>query len=91
LSSTTEKTLILDPSELLAFCGRNDHKIRMLEAGLETTIRVRGNEVVISGDPGQVERASGVREDLLSVQRGTGRSLSNEEVQRRCVRLWRPR
>ncbi len=81
MSSTTEKTLILDPSELLAFCGRNDHKIRMLEAGLETTIRVRGNEVVISGDPEQVERASGVLEDLLSVQRGTGRSLSNQEVQ----------
>ena len=66
--------------ELLAFCGRNDRKIQSLQKGLGAEIRARGNEIAVSGDHSSVERATRVIEDLLRVQRESGRPISTMAV-----------
>lgn len=76
----TEKVIILNQREILAFCGRNDQRIRQLESGLEASITTRGNEIVISGEPCQVEVAASIVTDLLTVQRTSGQSLSSQQV-----------
>jgi phosphate starvation-inducible PhoH-like protein len=80
LSTPCQKTIILEPDELLSFCGRHDRKIHTLQKGLEADIRTRGNEISISGDTRDVERAAGVIEDLLRVQRESGRPISSMAV-----------
>jgi phosphate starvation-inducible PhoH-like protein len=81
VGDTIEETLVLDQSEVLSFCGRNDQKIRYLQAGLSAEIIARGNEIVVSGEAAAVGRAMEVIRDLLIVQRKTGRPLSEQQVQ----------
>ena len=57
LATLTEERIVLEPGELLAFCGRNDRKIRQLAAALEADIVARGNELAISGEPSATRRA----------------------------------
>lgn len=81
MSHETEKTLVLDRDELLAFCGPNDQKIRVIQDTLQASILTRGNELVISGSPASVSQTLALAEDLLSVQRKTGHALSLREVE----------
>lgn len=80
LGQNTEQIIILNQRELLAFCGRNDQRIRQLESGLEASITTRGNEIVISGEASQVELAGSVVNDLLIVQRASGQPLTSQQV-----------
>jgi len=80
LSAPCQKTIILEPDELLSFCGRHDRRIHTLQKGLAADIRTRGNEISISGDTRGVEQAVGVIEDLLRVQRESGRPISSMAV-----------
>jgi len=81
LSDIGKNTIVLDQSEVLAFCGPRDQKLRLIQGGLRAEIRARGNEIVISGEAAEVERATGIIEDLLMVQRTLGRALSDQQVQ----------
>jgi phosphate starvation-inducible protein PhoH and related proteins len=80
LHNQTEETIVLDQSEILAFCGRNDQKVRFLQSGLGASILTRGNEIVVSGSPEEVRRAAEVIRDLLAVQRSTGKPLTEQQV-----------
>jgi phosphate starvation-inducible PhoH-like protein len=80
LSTTIEKTIILGQNELLTFCGRNDNRLREIDAGLAANLLARGNEIVVSGAPDDVETASKLIENLLTVQRKTGRPLSQRQL-----------
>ena len=81
LHDQVEETIVLDQSEILAFCGRNDQKVRFLQSGLGAGILTRGNEIVVSGSPEQVRRATETIRDLLMVQRKTGKPLTDQQVQ----------
>ena len=81
MSPLLEKTIVLDPGELLSFCGRNDQRIRSIQNALRAKILARGNEIVVSGDPKELDEAVAVIEDLLVVQRKNGRPLSAQEIQ----------
>lgn len=81
LSSTTEQVIVLEPAELLSFCGHNDERIRQLESGLRAGIVTRGNEIVISGEAEDVEAAVQVIRDLLNVQRASRQPITMQQVQ----------
>ena len=81
LHDQVEETIVLDQSEILAFCGRNDQKVRFLQSGLGAGILTRGNEIVVSGSPEEVRRATETIRDLLTVQRKTGKPLTDQQVQ----------
>jgi phosphate starvation-inducible protein PhoH and related proteins len=76
-----EKRIILDQSELLSFCGRNDQKLRLLASGLKAEVAARGNEIVVAGEPENVDSSVSVIEDLLRVQRQSGKPVTNQQIQ----------
>ena len=80
MSATNEQTIVLDQAELLSFCGVNDSKIRRIRQGLDADVMTRGNEIVVSGDPGAVEQSADVIRELLSVVRQSGHPLSVQQI-----------
>jgi phosphate starvation-inducible protein PhoH and related proteins len=80
MPENTEKRLVLQPSELLDFCGQGDEKIRHLRSLLDAQIVARGNELVIRGSYAAVDEAVGVVKDLLEIQRQSGRPPSSNHV-----------
>lgn len=76
-----EETIVLDQSEILPFCGRNDRKVRHLRDGLQANILTRGNEIVVSGNGGDVKRAVELIRGLLRIHRETGQSLTDQQIQ----------
>ncbi|MFW6303357.1 MAG: PhoH family protein [Candidatus Sumerlaeota bacterium] len=78
--SEREKIIILEPAELLDFCGKNDEKIRHLRSVLDARITTRGNEIAVKGSSEAVEEATGVIEDLLRLQREGGSAPSSQHV-----------
>ncbi|MBN1866449.1 PhoH family protein [Candidatus Sumerlaeota bacterium] len=80
LSRPTEQSLVLDRSEVLSFCGRNDRKIRRLQTGLKAEILTRGTEIVALGEAQDVERAMQALRELLAVQRQSGQPLTDQQL-----------
>lgn len=72
LTNYTEEIIILEPSELLGFCGQNDSRIKEIEKEIGVKIVARGNELKITGDQPIVGKASQVIGKLLDVYRATG-------------------
>lgn len=75
-----EEVIELRQEEILDFCGRNDEKIREIEARFQTKIIPRGNEIRVYGPREDVDRTIRLIEDLLAVERGEGRHLTTRHV-----------
>jgi len=84
-----EQVVTLNPSEILAFCGQNDQRIRELESHVDAKIVLRGNEIRILGKPADVEEASELISQLLETQRRSG-GVSREQF-RSALRSYRRR
>ncbi len=84
-----EQVVSLNPSEILAFCGQNDQRIRELESHVDAKIILRGNEIRILGSRNDVEEASQLINDLLETQRRSG-AVSREQF-RSALRSYRRR
>jgi phosphate starvation-inducible PhoH-like protein len=69
LSALAEQIIELGRSELLEFCGKNDEKLRELEAQFEVRIIPRGTTIKVQGDAPNVEQACRLIEHLLSFSR----------------------
>ncbi len=80
MSDNTEKRLVLQPNELLDFCGQGDEKIRHLRNLLDANIVARGNELIIRGEGPAVEEALEVVQDLLDMQRKGGKAPSSGHI-----------
>jgi len=79
----TEEVIDLRQDEIVDFCGRNDEKIREIEARFQTKIIPRGNEIRIYGRREEVDRTVQVIEDLLAMsRRGTSRHLTARHIGR---------
>jgi phosphate starvation-inducible PhoH-like protein len=61
--------------------GARDELLKLIEAAFETNILVRGNEIVITGEPEEAERVSRLFEELLTLL-DDGHILSPEAVGR---------
>jgi len=75
--------------DLAAFqvlCGPHDENLKRIEARMNLVIRVRGNEVSVTGDAADVERARVLLGQLYDLAR-RGSPVSVEEVDRGAVVL----
>jgi phosphate starvation-inducible PhoH-like protein len=77
-----EEVIELRQEEILDFCGRNDEKIREIEARFQTKIIPRGNEIRIYGGREEVVRTARLIEDLLAISRDGMRRLTARHVGR---------
>jgi len=85
-----EQVIKLSPSEVLAFCGQNDQRIRDLEAHVKARIVLRGNDIRILGAPAHVDEAYSLISDLLETQRRSGSAVTREQF-RSALRTFRRR
>ena len=69
MDNKREFVITLDPSEIYDFCGEGDSRIREIEENLDVSLILRGNEIRVSGDGEDVERAVNVINDLLHLHR----------------------
>ncbi len=85
LGQAESKVVIADNTEALALLGRHDENLKLIEESFDVKIVPRGNELLLSGDPAEVERVAGVLGRLLELLRA-GSFISGQEV-RYAIRL----
>jgi phosphate starvation-inducible PhoH-like protein len=81
LSHTQVKLLVPGHHDMVRLVGARDELLKLIEAAFETNILVRGNEIVITGEPEEAERVSRLFEELLTLL-DDGHMLSPEAVGR---------
>jgi phosphate starvation-inducible PhoH-like protein len=67
-------------SEALALAGEHDAHLKILEQRLDCRLTLRGNVLILEGEPGAVDKASAAIEELLTVLHG-GRPLNPAMVE----------
>jgi phosphate starvation-inducible protein PhoH and related proteins len=78
----TLHTVVVPTSiNMVALLGPGDEHLALIERALAADIHVRGNEVTLTGDPGEVALAERMLDELVTILR-TGQGLSPETVER---------
>ena len=75
------KILVPGHQDMVGLVGARDELLKIIEAAFDTHILVRGNEIVISGNPTETERVSRLFEELLNLL-DRGQVLTSEAVGR---------
>ena len=75
------KILVPGHQDMVGLVGARDELLKIVEAAFDTHILVRGNEIVITGNPTETERVSRLFEELLSLL-DSGQILTSEAVGR---------
>jgi len=75
------KLLVPGHQDMVGLVGARDELLKIIEAAFDTHILVRGNEIVITGNPTETERVSRLFEELLSLL-DRGQVLTSEAVGR---------
>jgi phosphate starvation-inducible PhoH-like protein len=78
-ATTQVKILVPGSQPMVALLGQRDELLRLVESAFDSQILVRGNEITISGEPGEAERVATLFEELLTLL-GQGRMLTAESV-----------
>ena len=81
LAKTQVKLLVPGHHDMVRLVGARDELLKLIEAAFDTTILVRGNEIVITGEPREAERVSKLFEELLELIE-QGEILTGESVGR---------
>jgi len=79
LSELSEQVVELGSAEVLEFCGKNDEKLRELEAQFDVRIVPRGTTIKVLGEPTKVGQACRLIEHLLSFSRSQN-GLSKRQI-----------
>ncbi|HET6166980.1 MAG TPA: PhoH family protein [Marmoricola sp.] len=66
---------------MVSLLGPRDTHLALIEQALEADIHVRGNEITLTGEPGEVALAERMLDELVTIIR-TGQGLSPETVER---------
>ncbi len=74
-----ERRIVLEDVDPLALLGANDHHLRLIEQRLGGSVVVRGNTVILRGEPDEVSALEALFQELLYLLRRNGR-LSVEDV-----------
>ncbi|MGN6599100.1 MAG: PhoH family protein, partial [Actinomycetes bacterium] len=76
-------TIVVPPSQpMVALLGPRDELLRVVEGAFPgTDILVRGNEITVSGERGDIALVERLLDELILVLR-TGQSLTPESVER---------
>jgi phosphate starvation-inducible PhoH-like protein len=82
-SPQAQTTIVVPASQsMVALLGPGDELLRVVEAAFpRTEVHVRGNEIKLSGDPGEVALVERLVGELVAVLR-TGQGLTADAVQR---------
>ena len=82
-SPRTRTTVVVPASQpMVAVLGTRDELLRVVETAFPAAdISVRGNEISVAGEPGEVARVERFYDELVTVLR-TGQSVTAESVQR---------
>jgi phosphate starvation-inducible PhoH-like protein len=78
---TSTTVVVPAQQQMVGLLGAGDELLTILEASLSSDIHVRGNEITISGDPGENALAVRLVEELLEILR-SGQPLSPDAVRR---------
>src|SRR5918999_578126 len=81
LTHTQVKILVPGHHDMVRLVGARDELLKLIEAAFDTTILVRGNEIVVTGEPREAERVSKLFEELLELIE-QGHVLTSEAVGR---------
>ena len=81
LAKTQVKILVPGHHDMVRLVGARDELLKLIEAAFDTSILVRGNEIVITGEPREAERVSKLFEELLLLIE-QGDILTSESVGR---------
>ena len=87
-SPQTRTTIVVPASQpMVAVLGTRDELLRVVEQAFPTTdISVRGNEITVGGEPGEVALVERLFDELVTVLR-TGQAASAESVERMVAML----
>jgi phosphate starvation-inducible PhoH-like protein len=78
----TLHTVVVPTSiNMVALLGPGDEHLALIERALDADIHVRGNQVTLRGEPGEVALAERVLDELVTIVR-TGQGLTPETVER---------
>ena len=79
---TTTIRLVVPPErDMGSLVGQGDHLLKLIEDQFESDITVRGNEIVISGDPEESQAVSALFSELLELM-ARGESLTPDTIDR---------
>lgn len=81
-SPGTRHTVVVPASiNMVSLLGPGDEHLALIEDAFEADIHVRGNQVTLYGDPGEVALAERLLDELVTIIR-TGQGISPETVER---------
>jgi phosphate starvation-inducible PhoH-like protein len=86
IDSTAQSRFVVPDDAVLALLGSRDENLRVAEELLDADIHVRGNEVTLSGEPGDVAFAERVFAELVTLA-GRGQPLGTDAVRRTVAML----
>src|SRR5215218_4269228 len=75
---------------MVALLGERDELLKLVEAGFDSHIVVRGNEITITGEPDEAERVALLFEELLTLLE-RGQVLTSSSVGRTIDMIKRDR
>ena len=67
LTTTQVKILVPGHHDMVRLVGARDELLKIIEGAFETSILVRGNEIVLSGPTEETERVSKLFQELISL------------------------
>ena len=81
LTTTQVKILVPGHHDMVGLVGARDELLKIIEGAFETSILVRGNEIVLSGPTEETERVSKLFQELISLL-DQGHVLTRDSVDR---------
>jgi phosphate starvation-inducible PhoH-like protein len=78
---TSHTVVVPNSVNMVALLGAADEHLALIEKALEADVHVRGNQITLKGDPGEVALAERMLDELVTIIR-TGQGLSPETVER---------
>ncbi len=86
IDSAAQSRFVVPGEAVLALLGSRDENLRVAEELLDADIHVRGNEVTLSGEPGDIAFAERVFAELMTLA-GRGQQLGPDAVRRTVAML----
>jgi phosphate starvation-inducible protein PhoH and related proteins len=81
-AARTRHTVVVPNSiNMVSLLGANDEHLGLIERAFDADVHVRGNQVTLSGDPGDVALAERLLDELVTLIR-TGQGITAETVER---------
>ncbi len=81
MKSTQIRLVVPPEQDMVELLGQGDHFLRLVEEQFESAIRVRGNEITISGDPAESQAVSTLFTELIELV-SKGEKLTPDSIDR---------